>query len=122
VASDLEFPIVLFGVHRWFAGGSSAATIAITSLDQWDAELARGKPGDNVILISLQRVEAEALTHAGDLTSRLSPGPSAADFNAIEAFIAAGGDVPSFVRRFSPRPGEVEKLRTHRSPRPVAPW
>ena len=53
VAAELEYANVVFGAHRWFAGGNSANSIAITSLDQWDAELARGRPGDNVIIQSL---------------------------------------------------------------------
>jgi hypothetical protein len=108
VAAELGSPNVVFGDHRWFAGGGSATGIAITSLDQWDAELARARPGDNVILLSLRRVEADALTRAGDLASRIPPVPSAADVDAVEAFIAAGGNELLLGRGFSPRPREVE--------------
>jgi hypothetical protein len=108
VAGELEFPNVVFGVHRWFAGGGSADTIAVTSLDEWDADLARGRPGDNVIVLSLRRIEAEALARAGDITSPRPPVPSASDIQAIEAYIAVGGAELLFVRRFSPRPGTTE--------------
>jgi hypothetical protein len=109
VAGELEFPNVVFGAHRWFAGGGSADLIAITSLDQWDADLARGRPGDNVIVLSLRRVEAEALRRAGDMSSpQPPPVPSEADVNAIGAYIAAGGNELLFVRRFSPRPAVIE--------------
>jgi hypothetical protein len=107
VARELEFPNVVFGAHRWFAGGASASAIAFTSLDQWDADLAKGRPGDNLILLSLRRVETTALMHAGDISSSHPPVPSAADVNAIEAFIEAGGGELLFVRRFS-RPGNVD--------------
>jgi hypothetical protein len=112
VAAELAFPNVVFGAHRWFAGGGSASAIAITSLDEWDADLAKGRPGDNVILLSLRRVEAEALTHAGNMASPHPPVLSTADINAIEAFIAAGGNELLFVRRFSPRPGTIDCVFT----------
>jgi hypothetical protein len=108
VAGELEFPNLVFGVHRWFAGGGSADPIAITSLHQWDADLERGRPGDNLIVLSLRRVEAEALARAGDISSPRPPTPSAAEVSAIEAYVAAGGAELLFVRRFSPRPAAIE--------------
>lgn len=109
VADELAFPNVIFGVHRWFAGGSAASNVAITSLDQWDADLARGRPGDNVILLSLRQVEDAALVHPGDIGSPQPPAPTAADVVAIEAWAAAGAYAEILaVRRFSPRPGELE--------------
>jgi hypothetical protein len=124
VANELAFPNVAFGVHRWFAGGSSLDAIAITSLDQWDADLARGRPGDNVILLSLRQVEDAALVHAGDIGSPQPAVPSAADVVAIDAFNALGGYGEIFVvRRFSPRPGEIESASRYVDLRDAAwPW
>ena len=124
VANELAFPNVAFGIHRWFAGGNSLDEIAITSLDQWDADLARGRPGDNVILLSLRQVEDAALVHTGDIGSPQPPVPSAADVVAIEAFNAVGGCGEIFVvRRFSPRPGEIESASTYIDLRDAAsPW
>jgi hypothetical protein len=108
VASELEFPNVVFGAHRWFAGGSSADAVAITAPGQWDAELARGRPGDNLILLSLRHIGAGALARTGTTTSPHPPAPSPADVIAIEGYVAAGGLELLFVRRFSPLPGTIE--------------
>jgi hypothetical protein len=108
VGAELEHQNVAFGVHRWFAGGSAADAIAITSLGEWDAALARGRPGDNVILMSLRQVEAEALAHAGDIASGEAPILSAADITAIEVHAARGGLELLFVRRFAPQPGSTD--------------
>jgi hypothetical protein len=108
VAAELEDANVVFGAHRWFAGGRSADAIAITSLDQWDAELARGQPGDNVILISLRRVDAEALAHVGDRESAEPTDLGAAAIAAVESYAAAGGVELLVVRRFTPRSGDIE--------------
>ena len=108
IAAELEYPNVVFGAHRWFAGGSAADAVAITSLVDWDADLARGRPGDNVILLSLRRVEAEALAHVGDSASPEPPILGASDIAAIESHAADGGYELLFVRRFSPQPGGVE--------------
>ena len=125
VANELDIPNVAFGVHRWFAGGSSLDEIAITSLEEWDAELARGRPGDNVILLSLRQVEDAALVHAGDMRSPQPPEPTAADVAAIAAYNAAARYGEIFVvRRFSPRPGEIESASTYVDLRdaPAWPW
>lgn len=85
VIGELTGQNVLFGSHRWFAGGAAEDDVAITSVEEWDAELARGRPGDNVILLSLRQVTQLALVHAGSLDD---PGPlalSAAEIAAVEA-------------------------------------
>jgi hypothetical protein len=64
VAVALESPTLLFGVHRWFAGGSSPDLIAFGSAADWDAELARGRPGDNLIVLSVADVPDLVLLHA----------------------------------------------------------
>ena len=108
VGAELGNQNVAFGVHRWFTGGSAANAIAITSLGEWEAALARGRPGDNVILVSLRQIEAEALAHAGNMASGEPPILSAADITAIEVHAAGGGLELLFVRRFAPQTGNVE--------------
>jgi hypothetical protein len=108
VSAELEGGNVVFGAHRWFAGGSAADPVALTSLDDWDAELARGRPGDHVLLLSLRRIEAEALAHAGDRASEGSPVLGSADISAVESYAAAGGLEILFVRRATPSEGETD--------------
>lgn len=109
VADELVGRNVVFGSHRWFTGGAAPSHVAMTTIDQWDAELARGRPGDNLILLSLRRVAHLALVHADDLSTPQPAALGPEDVAAIEGYDAAArlGEL-LFVRRFVPRPGGLE--------------
>jgi hypothetical protein len=70
--AELRPPNVVFGLHRWYAGGRSPDRIALSSVQQWEAELDRSRAGDNLVLVSLHEVRERAIGEAGDLSS-LSP-------------------------------------------------
>jgi hypothetical protein len=107
VTAELEFPNIAFGVHRWFFGGGSPDLVAIATPARWGAELARGRPGDNLLLISLRRVAELALAHVGELTSRQPPALASHE-ETIRAFLAdtRRGQI-ALVHRYSPRPGRL---------------
>jgi hypothetical protein len=107
VADELEFPNIVFGLHRWFAGGGNAAHVAIATMEQWDAELARGRPGDNLLLLSLRRVAGRALAHAGEITSHERPVLGRSDIERIGAFLGDDRRDLTVVQRLSPRPGDI---------------
>lgn len=66
IQSALQQSNVAFGLHRWYYGGSGPDLIAITNMDRWDEELRRGRPGDNLMLVSLVDVEEKAIAHLGN--------------------------------------------------------
>jgi hypothetical protein len=108
VASELTFPNVAFGVHRRFAGGVSLSEIALGSAGEWEDELSKATPGDNLILLSLRQVQHQAIAHAGDPTNRRPPVLQPSDHDAVQAFITAGGSELALVSRSSPTPTVVE--------------
>lgn len=108
VAAELKFPNVTFGVHRLFAGGGSPSEIAIATIDQWETELSRGRPGDNLILLSLRQVQDQALVHVGDVASPDPPVLHPMDVDVVEAYISGGGSELAFVWRFTATPGAMD--------------
>jgi hypothetical protein len=78
VRAELVFPNVVFGLHRWYAGGSSPSRLAFASPGEWEAELTRGRAGDNLQLVSLSKVHHLALAHVGSATSDVAPIPTPA--------------------------------------------
>jgi hypothetical protein len=107
VASALEFPNIAFGLHRWFRGGASPDAIAMATEEEWDAELARGRPGDNLMLLSLREVADQALLRLGELTGVSLAPISDADLGPIRDFLNNDRREVAVVRRYSPRPGEL---------------
>jgi len=109
VADELVDGNVVFGPHRWFAGGGSPALIALTTIEEWDEEVARGRPGDNLILLSLRKVAGLAVVHTGEPTSSRPGTLQPADIAAVEHYdrSAAFGELLC-VRRSAPTPGKPE--------------
>ena len=109
IADELVERNVVFGSHRWFAGGGSPTLVAITTIEQWDNEVARGRPGDNIILLSLRKVARMALVHAGDASTPQPEELRAEDAAIVEAYdrVAKFGELLC-VRRFTPVSGKVE--------------
>ncbi len=99
----------MFGSHRWFAGGGSPSLVAITTIEQWDDEIARGRPGDNIILLSLRKVAQMALVHAWDASTPRPEALRPEDAAVIEAYdrTAKLGELLC-VRQFTPTSGQVE--------------
>lgn len=73
VRAELVFPNVVFGLHRWYAGGSSPSRVVLATPEEWEAELSRGRPGDNLMLVSLRKVTHLALAHLGSPMSADPP-------------------------------------------------
>ena len=57
---------VAFGFHRWYYGGSAPDLISIATITEFDVEIGRGRPGDNLMLVSLDSVANRAIAHVGD--------------------------------------------------------
>jgi hypothetical protein len=87
IRAELVVPNVVFGLHRWYAGGSSPTSIALSSQAEWDLELSRCRPGDNLVLVSLRRVRHLALAHAGVLSSGSPPVLSSPGQERLLAFL-----------------------------------
>ena len=89
VRAELVFANVVFGLHRLYAGGSAPLRLALASPEEWDAASRRGGQGDNLILVSLRKVNHLALAHVGSPTSAVPPVPT----DAVQArFLAFLGD------------------------------
>src|SRR5680860_1517991 len=107
VAEALVSPNVAFGLHRWFKGGCAPDAIAIATPQEWEAELARGRPGDNLMLLSLRDVANQALLRLGEVTGRPLRGLGDSDLTVIRDFLRDDRREVAVVHRYSPRPGEV---------------
>ncbi len=124
IADELVERNVVFGSHRWFAGGGSPSLVAITTIEQWDDEVARGRPGDNIILLSLRKVAQMALVHAWDASTPWPEAVRPEDAAVIEAYdrMAKLGELLC-VRRFTPTSGQVEAALDRIDLRDVSvPW
>jgi hypothetical protein len=107
VAAALRFPNIAFGLHRWFYRASGPDPIAVATSEQWEAELARGRPGDNLMLLSLEAVRLSAMVHVGDVPStdplRMSPQQQ----QQVREFLADDRHEIAVVHRSSPDGREV---------------
>ena len=100
VRAELVFPNIAFGLHRWYAGGSSPSLVALASPAQWEAELRRGRPGDNLMLVSLRKVSHLALAHVGSPTSANPPSPTDAVQERLLRFLGDESNELAVVHRF----------------------
>lgn len=76
VRAELVSPNVAFGLRRLYAGGGNPLLLALAAPKEWEAELARGRPGDNLMLVSLRDVSHLAIAHVGSPTSAIAPVPA----------------------------------------------
>jgi hypothetical protein len=107
VAAELQFPNIAFGLHRWFAAGSSPDLLAIATPEQWEAELARGRPGDNLMLLSLRRVAELAVAHVGGVTNREPLSLDGSDLVPVQSLLADDRQEITVIHRFSPQPDDL---------------
>jgi len=65
VVEALQGGNIAFGLHRWYYGGSAPDFCSIGAVDEWDAEIARGRPGDNLMIVSLESVSHQKILRQG---------------------------------------------------------
>ena len=99
VRAELVVPNVAFGLRRLYAGGGNPLLVALASPAEWEAELRRGRPGDNLMLVSLRKVNHLALAHVGSPASAVPLVPSDAVQERLQAFLGDRSNELAVVHR-----------------------